>query len=209
MTRLLLLSSLALASTSYALTSSARLLADEAPAAAPDLGPSAPESVDLTPRQAKEPLAYGYQFGAGAVAAVIFVPGSLYLGSWLGNLSNNLIGAAIPTLLCIGLIPPLAITIAEWLAGNWNTPGRYRFWPSFLVNLVVNGVSLAVAANWGLSIAVVERVVLYTIVQAVVQPAGTTLLMRAWPKEEAPKVIASTDPNSPSTFFVPASTWSF
>jgi hypothetical protein len=208
MTRLLLLSSLALATPGYALTSSARLLADEAPSS-PAVAPVAPDKVELAPRQVREPLPYGYQFGAGAVAAVIFVPGSLYLGSWLGNLSNNLIGAAIPTLLCIGLIPPLAITLAEWLAGNWNTPGRYRFWPSFLVNLVVNGVSLAVAANWGLSIAVVERVVLYTIVQAVVQPAGTTLLMRTFPKEEAPKVIASSDPNSPSTFFVPASTWSF
>jgi hypothetical protein len=209
MTRLLLLSSLALTSTSYALTSSARLLADEAPVSASGAASSTPESVELTPKQVKEPIPYGYQFGAGAVAAVIFVPVSFKLAEVLGNLSNNLVGAAIPTLLCIGLIPPIAITLAEWLVGNWNTPGRYRFWPSFFANLVVNGVSLAVAANWGLSIGVFERVVLYTIVQAVIEPAGTTLLMRAWPKEEAPKVLASSDPNSPSTFFVPATTWSF
>jgi hypothetical protein len=163
--------------------------------------------VKLTPR---EPVEYGVQFVAGSVAALISVPGSLYLGEALNNVSTSTIGNALVVLPIIGLLPPLAITLAEYIAGNWNTPGRYRFWPSFLVNLVINGVSLAVAANWGLSVAVIPRVVLYTLVQAVIQPASATILMRSWPKEqETNAVISSHDPNSPSTFVVPTGAWSF
>src|SRR5438105_588012 len=117
MTRLLLLCTLAFAQASFALTSSARLLADEVPSS---IEPAAPSpTVELTPK--KESVDYGIQFGAGALAAVISVPASFYLGTALGSLSNDLIGAAIPTLLCIGLLPPLAITLTTWIVGNWNT----------------------------------------------------------------------------------------
>src|SRR5207247_1385292 len=125
----------------------------------------------------------------------------------LGSLSNDLIGAAVPVLLAIGLIPPLAITTACWLAGNWRTPGLYRWWPSFLVNLAVNGVSLAIAAAGGLSVGLASRVVLYTLVQAVLQPASATLVMRAWPKNTS--VLTQRDPVSPQTFVANAASWSF
>ncbi len=165
-----------------------------------------PADVKLTPSAEQH---WGHQFLIGAAAAVIFVPVSLYLGQTLGSLSNNLIGAAIPTLLCIGLIPPIAITVSMWLTGRREGGNRYRFWPSFFVNLLVNGVSLAIAAQFGLSVGVLPRVVLYTIVQAIIQPAGTTMLMREFPLGQEPRVVATHDPISPTVFVTPTTSWSF
>jgi hypothetical protein len=212
MTRLLLLLTIVAAPASWALTSSARLLADEAPVSAsaanePTTAPP-PTETKLTPTQ-QEPIAFGYQFAAGAVAGLVFTPMSIQLANLLGNLSIDTPTVAVLALLPMALIPPLAITTATWLAGNWRTPGLYKWWPSFLANLIINCVSMAIGADLGLSIGVFSRVLVYSIAQAVLQPAAATALMRAWPNELKPQVITTRDPVSPQTFVVRTASWSF
>jgi hypothetical protein len=69
-------------------------------------------------------------------------------------------------------------------------------------------VSLALGQYLGLTTFFAGRVVLYTLAQAVLQPAAATALMRAWPKYD-PSLLASHDPNASATFFVPTGAWSF
>jgi hypothetical protein len=215
MTRLLLLCTLVAAQASWALTSSARLLPDEAPvsaaAAAEPAATPPPTEARLTPTP-QEPIPMGYQFAAGAVTGLVFTPMSFYVANLLGNLTIDTPTLAVLALLPMGLIPPLAITTATWLAGNWRTPGRYKWWPSFLATLVINCVSLPIAAavgQLGLSIGMFSRVLIYSIAQAVLQPAAATALMRAWPNEQAPTVITNHDPVAPTTYVVRTSSWSF
>jgi hypothetical protein len=169
----------------------------------------APVANTMTPEQVREPVGWGYQYAAGAAVAIVAVPTSIYLGSWLGSLSNDLYASAIPVLLSIGLIPPLAITAITVLVGNWNTKGRYRWWPAFLATMVINGGSLAIAAWGGLSQLIVGRVIVYTLAQAVLQPGAAVLLERAWPKSEPTVIMTPSDPVAPRTFMVPTGTWSF
>lgn len=200
-----------LASPAWAFTSSARLLTadDGAVLAAPEQQPqSTPEAsaVNLTPRGA--PLHWAAQFGIGAGAAVVSVPLSLYLGQWLGSLSNNLIGAAVPTLLVIGLLPPALVTLATWIAGNWNQSGTYRWWPAFIATTLINAGMLVAAGYLGVSVGVLAKVIVYTLIQAVVLPGTATAVMRVWPLKE-PAVVTSSDRFAPTTFFAPAARWSF
>jgi hypothetical protein len=174
------------------------------PAAQPVAGAEV-KSAPLTPRG--QPVGFGLQMASGVAAAVVFVPASLYLGAWLGSLSNDLIWSALPALLCMGLLPPVAVTLATWIAGNWGTQGRHRLWPSLIATLIINGVSLPIAASLGLSVGLAGRVLLYTVAQAVLQPAAATALMRAWPLE--PQVLTQADPIAPRTFVVPTAAWSF
>ncbi len=169
----------------------------------------APVAKTITPEQLKEPVGWGYQYAAGAAVTVIAVPTSIYLATWLGSLSNNLYAAAVPVLLCIGLIPPLAVTAVTVLVGNWRTNGRYRAWPAFLATMVINGASLAIAASLGLSELIVGRVILYTLAQAVLQPGAAVLLERAFPKSEPTVITTPSDPVSSRTFMVPTGAWSF
>jgi hypothetical protein len=191
MNRLLLLA-VVVSLRAFALTSDAKLLPEEQ-VAAPQL----------------EPIHWGYQFAAGSAAAVVSVPLSLGLAAWVGSWSNNLYAAALPALFIFGLIPPIAVTLACWIAGNWNTPGAYRWWPSLIANILINGASLFIGAMLGLSFFEAPRVILYTVVQAILQPAASTALMRAWPKSPPPQVITVRDPVSPSIFFAPTSVVTF
>lgn len=161
---------------------------------------------DAAPRQELHPELH---FAAGAAAAIVAVPASLYLGEWLGSLSNSLIWSALPVLLCIGLIPPIAVTLATVIAGNWNNPGRYRWAPAFLATLVINGASLAIAGWLGLSVGVFSRVVIFSLMQAVLQPGAAVLIERQWPRTEPAVITLASDPVAPRTFVVPTGTWSF
>ncbi|MBK7857499.1 MAG: hypothetical protein IPJ65_02515 [Archangiaceae bacterium] len=153
-------------------------------------------------------LHLGYHFAVGAAAAVIVVPSSLYLGALFAGLSNNYLWSAIPVLLSIGLLPPLAVTLATVIAGNWGSPGRYRAWPAFFATLLINGISLACAASLGLTVGIFSEVAIYTLVQAVLQPGAAVLLERGWPREP-PLVLTVRDPIAPTTFVAPAAKWSF
>jgi hypothetical protein len=146
---------------------------------------------------------------AGSAVAIVAVPASLYLGEVLGSLSNDLLGAAIPVLLSIGLIPPIAITAITVLVGNSGGGGRYRWWPTFLATLIINGASLAIAQPLGLSTLYFGRVIIYTLAQAVLQPGVAVLLQRAWPKNEPVVLSTPSDPVTSCTFMVPTGSWRF
>lgn len=189
-------------------TTPAARFADDAPVAAP--AEEAPKAT-LAPSDAEQrSIHWAAQFGIGATTALVAVPVSLYLAEAAGQGSNSLIGAGLPALLLFGLLPPLAITFATWLFSEHESPGTYRWWPSLLANIVINGASLAVAASLGLSIGVAGTVMLHTLVQMVLQPAATTVLMRVWTKEkQQAAVITSHDPVAPTTFVANAASWSF
>jgi hypothetical protein len=61
----------------------------------------------------------------------------------------------------------------------------------------------------GLSVGIAGRVIVYTLVQAVLQPGAAVLLERGWPKTEPTVLTLANDPVSPRTFVVPTGTWSF
>jgi hypothetical protein len=192
---------------SLTLGTHASLLSDDVPLAGGGAD-AAPTAASALSKSTGTTAAWGWQFAAGTAVGILAVPGSLYLAEAFGSLSNNLIGAAIPALLCMGLIPPLLITLATVLVGNWTAPGTYKFWPAFLANLVINGASLAIGAALGLTVGVFGKVLLYTLVQAVLQSGVSTGLERLWPNEK-PTVIANHDAIAPTTFVAPAGTVSF
>ena len=179
------------------------------PAPVVEPAPVAPLAEPQLAAEVSKPVGWDVQYSAGSLAALVAVPASLYLGQFFGTLSIDLIWAAIPTLLSIGLIPPIAVTAATVIVGNWNDPGRYRWWPALLVTTVINGASLAIGAPLGLSAGVFGRVLVYTLVQAVLQPGAAVLVERAWPKQPPSVITLRNEPTAPTTFFVPTQTWSF
>ena len=160
-----------------------------------------PSAVSLR-ESPRRPPHWGVQFGLGAVAGVVAVPASIYLGAWLGSLSNNLIGGALPSLLCFGLIPPVVVSLVTWLVGNFNEGGTFRLWPSLLVTLVINGAAMAIAGVFGVSFLEAGAVMILALVDGIVLSAASTGTMRLFPLKEQPKafVINQRDPRSPATF---------
>src|SRR6185436_16991678 len=47
-----------------------------------------------------------YEVAGGVAAAAVTVPASIYLGSWIGTQTNNLVAAALPSLGIAALVPP-------------------------------------------------------------------------------------------------------
>lgn len=205
--------SLVLSYPAWAFTSSARLLTadgalDEAAGSATAEPPVLTPSLESSSQSRAAPLSWRWQLAVGSGAALISVPASLYLGQWVGSLSNSILGAALPTLLVIGLLPPAVVTFAVWLAGNWNQPGTYRWWPALVASTVVNAGALVVGGFLGLSVGVAARVIVFTLVQALMLPTTATLVMRGWPLKE-PNVLTTNDPAAPVTYFAPAATLRF
>lgn len=179
-------------------------------------GSEAPSSTGVTSPTSEEeasknntPLHWGLQYGIGVAATAVAVPVSLYLGAGIGSLSNDLLGAGIPTLLCVTVIPSAAVTFATVIAGNWRNPGRYRWWPALLATFVVNVASFAVATALGVSVGVPGRVIAYTAIEALLQPAVAVALERLFPREERPVEVSGTAGALSRTSFIPAGSWSF
>ncbi|MBL8954060.1 MAG: hypothetical protein JNK82_25005 [Myxococcaceae bacterium] len=170
----------------------------------------APVAKEITPDKASEPVDFAYHYAAGSAVAILAVPASLYLGQELAGLSNDIyLGAALPVLLSIGLIPPVLITAVTVLVGNSGGGARYRWWPTLLATLVINGASLAIAAPLGLATLSFGKVVVYTLAQAVLQPGAAVLLQRAWPKNDPVVLSTPSDPVTSRTFVVPTGSWRF
>ncbi len=111
-------------------------LSIDAPAADPPAAPAvvaAPAALDLAD--------LGLRYGAGVAAGVVVVPLSLALGTWLGTTSSNLVAAALPALLVVLILPPVAMTLGPWWAGNRLEEGSARLRPALWV---AAGVHLAV-----------------------------------------------------------------
>lgn len=142
---------------------------------------SAAASGSLTETQATPSLAarpWPSQFLVGAGAAVVAVPGSLLLGSALGSLSNNLFLAALPSLVLFLALPPLAVTWAEWMFGNWDSPGSARFMPAIWIALGVHAAAMVGGIASGASYLNLGSMAILTLIEALVLPAVVTLSMR-------------------------------
>jgi hypothetical protein len=118
------------------------------------------------------------QYLIGAGATVVAVPAGLLLGSLLGTLSNNLVLAALPGLVLFAVLPPLAVTLAEWLVGNHWAPGTAAFQPALWVAVGVHLAAMVVAIGLGVSSQSLTAVCLFTLAEALLLPGAVTLTMR-------------------------------
>lgn len=131
-----------------------------------------------TPGSADEglrPSLLAGEVGAGAVAALLSVPATLWTATWLGGLSSNLFLAAVPPLVLLAVVPPLAVTLAEVLVGNALAPGQARFSPAFWVTLGTHVLAVAAGVALGLSTQRFGDVALFTLAEAVLLPTAATL----------------------------------
>ncbi|HEX5752937.1 MAG TPA: hypothetical protein VFZ09_42430 [Archangium sp.] len=143
---------------------------------------AAPESARLLPAgmMTEHPAKWmALELGTGAGAAVVAVPATLALSAWVGSLSSNLVGAAAPAMVLLLVVPPLAVTGAQWLVGNALQPGSVRFQPAVWVALGVHALAVTGAVLLGATVDDLGDAALFTLVEALVLPTAVTLTMRA------------------------------
>lgn len=187
--------------------------------------PAAAQETDDPPRTPAQIV--GGEYLAGATAGFIVVPPMLLLGQKLGTLSSNLVAAALPPILLMAVVPPLAVTGAEFLVGRKLAPGT-RFHPAIWgavgmnVLVVVIGSLTGAWAGDGLSLG------LFTLGEALLMPVAVTAIMQvtrrrppknpalshAWPgpsDREARSAAVIDRPLSlgPTPFSVPVAGFSF
>lgn len=141
----------------------------------PEQGGSIAEPEEArTPRSG--PKLVAVQFGAGAAAAAISVPLTLWGASAVGTLSNNLFGAALPSLLMLWVLPPLAVTLAEVLVGN-AFGADAKLFPALWAALGTQLVAIVGGVLLGLYAGNPTHVALFTLGEAILLPAATTLVL--------------------------------
>lgn len=144
---------------------------------------SAPVLVPTQRRDLFKPAVFVFLAGSGA--AMVSVPLTLALGSAVGRLSSNLVGALLPSMLFLALIPPIAVTVAAWLVARHLDPDGTRFGPAIGVAIGLQVVAVLVAALSGVSSANPASVVAFTAVEAVVLPVGVSMTIAlGWKKHQ-------------------------
>jgi hypothetical protein len=128
----------------------------------------------------------GAEAGAGAGAALLATPVALWGAAGLGTLSNNLVLAAVPAVLLLAALPPLAVTLVELLVGNALAPGLARFQPAFWVALGTHVLAIAGGIALGLSVQRFGDVALFTLAEAVLLPVATTLTLNTGTRSAPP-----------------------
>lgn len=113
----------------------------------------------------------------GAAAAFFVAPAALMLGGWLGSLSNDFYGAALPALLVALLLPPLAVVFAEWLTADHAAPGRFRWLPALGAVLLTQLVMIAGAVLLGVSGVSASGAALFTLADVVALPTVATAVL--------------------------------
>lgn len=116
-----------------------------------------------------------YELLAGVGAALLLTPASLALGSWLGSLSSDLVMAALPALLTVALVPPLGVTLVEWLVGERTQSGGIRIQPAVWIAGAAQVLLMVGAIAAGLSTGELLEASLFTLVDALILPATVTL----------------------------------
>lgn len=171
-------------------------------------GASAQGQLPVTETKSEAPLeiSLGRVALAGAAATVVSVPGGLLLGSWVGTLSSNLYLAGLPSLLLFAALPPIAVTWAAWLAGNWITPGSARARPAVWVAIATHLAMMAGAIALGFSSHRLGDAALLTLAEALVLPAAVTLTI--WGSAERPPPIEPR-PASRAVPTLPLASWRF
>ncbi len=189
----------------------------EAPASTPAPAPVAPSESKVSLAN-RTPPSMWLQAGAGAGAALISVPLSLYLAGWIGTvISNNVYVALIPSLLVMGLLPSLAVTAAVVGIGNYYSPGTYPFWRVWGLTTLANIAALIIGGFANVTVGVFTRVLLFAICEAVVLPLvavpSARWLAKPPPEGVPPSNRLSTlepwNPGAATRWFVPAAEVSF
>lgn len=145
---------------------------------------AAPESLRLLPASdtttsaPASPLrALALEWAVGAGAAVVVVPATLALSTWVGSLSSNLVVAAAPALVLLVALPPLAVAGAEVLLGRALGLGTPRLQPAVWVALGVHVLAVVGAVLLGASTHDLGDAALFTLVEALLLPTAVTLTL--------------------------------
>lgn len=115
------------------------------------------------------------ELAVGAGAAAVTVPVALLAGAGVGSLSSNLVLAAVPALLLVLALPPVAVAAAEAWLGDRLAPGRGRFRPAVWVALGVQALMMGAAIALGANARDWRDVVWLTLAEAVALPVAVTL----------------------------------
>jgi len=120
-----------------------------------------------------------HRWALNAAMAVGVVPVSLLAGRWVGSLASSTVLAALPALLIVVGVPPLAVVGAEaWRGGQRLGPGSPR-WGRAVGVAIAAQVLMVVGAVWaGASARRLEDVALLTLVEAVVLATVVTKVAR-------------------------------
>ncbi|WP_263436628.1 serine hydrolase domain-containing protein [Stigmatella hybrida] len=137
------------------------------------------------------PTGWALPFGVGVATALVMVPLALWAGMRLGTLSSNTVRAAVPALLLVGVVPPLAVVGMEaWVIRRMGAaPGR----TGLAVALALGTQVLVLAGAIGLHASARRPgdAALLTGVLAVVLPLGVTGALRARGRSGAEALRAS------------------
>lgn len=125
------------------------------------------------------------QAAAGVGAAVLTIPAMMAAGTAIGRSSSDLSAALVPGILLQAIVPPVAVTLAEWAVGRFALKNGSRFHPTIWLALGVNLVAIVLGSVAGVSTHDATAYSLFTIAQSLVLPAATTALMYATRRPEA------------------------
>ncbi len=156
---------------------SARLLApNDAPTSSGASTMSLAPTAASTSSMMKAPASVWFMRGATAGVAIAAVPLSLWFTSVIGNLSNNLIAAAVPSLLLMGLLAPTITALISWVMANTNMPEGQRvgFWLPWLGSVVVHCALLVVGGFLGLSIGAPAGLMLFSVIDGIAMSFAVT-----------------------------------
>lgn len=204
--RLVLMAALFAASSAWAQEPASAALPADAPraeAAPVSLTNTTPSASLLAPTREKRPAwTYGAHLGLGIATGIVAAPVGLYLATWLGHLSNTLLGAALPWLLVGGFFAPTVTTLVAWLFGHGDEP-RPAFWLPWVAAVVVNAIALVVGGFTGLTVMKPVGMLLYSLIDGIAM-GGMSVGTMHWldPRKAAPVTLRSFAPGVCDTTMV-------
>ncbi len=127
---------------------------------------------------AREREIAGIEASAGFGAAVLTIPAMLKAGEAIGKTSPNFIAAALPGLLLLAIIPPVAVTASEWGVGRgMRGRGVVRFHPAVWAAFGVNLIAIVAGAATGVSASDYQSVAMFTILDGMAMSLTTMLVL--------------------------------
>lgn len=128
------------------------------------------------------PPDYLIQGAVAAGAGIIGVPVAYYAARFVGTLSNQLLFALVPSLLVLGFLPPLIVSVTSWLMRNAQRgegEASPRFLVPFLVTTAVNIAMMVLGGFLGVSLANAGAIAAMSLLDAAAMAAGSVGTMRA------------------------------
>jgi hypothetical protein len=114
----------------------------------------------------------------GVVAAAVGVPLALLAGMWVGSLASSTVLAALPALLIVLVLPPLAVVGAQRWVGRRLDSGSPRMGAAVGAAFGLQVLMLGGAVWAGASARRLGDATLLTLVEAAVLPTAVTLVAR-------------------------------